>query len=372
MADIENANIDSTAEEHTSHQITTENDGCQTPGGAAADAGDDEKNIPETTSAENSQANCVEDAESGVKADKEVGKGEGEEGDEKDMDEGERLNDKSDEVRAEEGVGDEKVTNNEHDDLHDGEMDLNQKEVEKEANIPLMENHATDACNHQHEEAEGHAAHQVLIPQDSQNKELLQVPTRTSTKRKKRKDVHINLESTISDASKSSTDFSDYDRDQYNRRMEMLYERSSSCHNCRRSRACCIFIYIWVVIFVLCAGIALVIVAFKVLIPYLDALSFKETRCEGVKSTFADNSNGCSCGKSCKSEYPCVSIEVSYADQETQETFVALFSDNEASIGAKVSTVSCLRLKSKISRAKLTKTAGSDFRLCFFLLRSSV
>ena len=197
--------------------------------------------------------------------------------------------------------------------------------------IPLV-NHEPHIGNH-HEEPQ---AHDALIC--NSQKEFLQVPTRKSTKKKK-KDVHINLEATISDASKSSTEFSDSDRDHYYySKQQRMYERTGACDNCRKSRACCIFIYFWVVVFFLCSAIAILVVAFKVLIPYLDAQGFVEAQCEGVNSEYSLLPNHCSCGKSCKSEYPCILVEVTFTDASTKQEVTSHFSDNEASIGAKVSS----------------------------------
>ena len=117
-----------------------------------------------------------------------------------------------------------------------------------------------------------------------------------------------------------------------------MYERSGSCTNCRKSRACCIFIYFWVVLFVMCSLIARVVIALKVLIPYLQALEFKQTECKGIDSTYAKPRPTCSCGKSCKSDYPCLAITVTFED-DNQTEYMAYFSDNEATIGGKVRSV---------------------------------
>ena len=111
-----------------------------------------------------------------------------------------------------------------------------EKGQEQNSRQEVMSNHEpkdNDVRNHHHHSDAG-AADSLI---NNSHKEFLQVPTRMSTK-KKRKDVHITLESTISDASKSSTDFSDSDRDHYNRKFDGIYERSGSCTNCRKSRAC--------------------------------------------------------------------------------------------------------------------------------------
>ena len=208
-----------------------------------------------------------------------------------------------------------------------GQEQNSQQQSHQEA-ISNHEPKGHDVCNHHHDAG----AAESLI--NNSHKEFLQVPTRMSTK-KKRKDVHITLESTISDASKSSTDFSDSDRDYYNRKLDRMYERSGSCTNCRKSRACCIFIYFWVVLFVMCSLIAIVVIALKVLIPYLEALEFKQTECKGIDSTYAKPRPTCSCGKSCKSDYPCLAITVTFED-DNQTEYMAYFSDNEATIGGKV------------------------------------
>ena len=208
-----------------------------------------------------------------------------------------------------------------------GQEQNSQQQSHQEA-ISNHEPKGHDVCNHHHDAG----AAESLI--NNSHKEFLQVPTRMSTK-KKRKDVHITLESTISDASKSSTDFSDSDRDYYNRKLDRMYERSGSCTNCRKSRACCIFIYFWVVLFVMCSLIAIVVIALKVLIPYLEALEFKQTECKGIDSTYAKPRPTCNCGKSCKSDYPCLAITVTFED-DNQTEYMAYFSDNEATIGGKV------------------------------------
>ena len=221
--------------------------------------------------------------------------------------------------------------------LKETNMAEDKRDQEQNARQDVMSNHdpkSHDACNHNHPGNAAGAAENLI---NNSHKEFLQVPTRMSTK-KKRKDVHIALESTISDASKSSTDFSESDRDNYNRKFDRMYERSGSCTNCRKSRACCIFIYFWVVLFVMCSFIAIVVIALKVLIPYLEALEFKQTECKGIDSTYGNPRPTCSCGKSCKSDYPCLAITVTFED-DNQTEYMAYFSDNEATIGGKVRLV---------------------------------
>lgn len=245
------------------------------------------------------------------------------------------------ESNADEGIHTEDVAETANSEIQAEESDELLKETRKseeesilEQNVDVVANHEQnrhDVRNH-HEDA---GAAERLI--NNSHKEFLQVPTRRSTK-KKRKDVHINLESTISDTSKSSTDFSDTDRDQNSRKFsDRMYERSGTCTNCRKSRACCIFIYFWIILFFLCSILAIIVVVFKVLLPYLDALSFEETICEGFETTYTKQRNTCSCGKSCKSDYPCLAIQVTFEDGNKE--YIAYFSDNEASIRGKVRTV---------------------------------
>ncbi len=158
-----------------------------------------------------------------------------------------------------------------------------------------------------------------------------------------RKGKHRSLEVRISDASACSVSSEGFTSDESRRSSSRFGSYSSAasslggaCGNCRRSRACCIFIYFWIILFCVCSFIAVIVVACKVLLPFLDAQSFTETLCKGTHRNYTKTQNQCSCGKSCKVNYPCLKIYVTYNDtNQTRQSSV--FSDNEAIIGAQVS-----------------------------------
>ncbi len=116
-----------------------------------------------------------------------------------------------------------------------------------------------------------------------------------------------------------------------------LEKNKTLCSNCRRSRACCICLYTWAILIVLCSTVAVALVLIKVVLPYQEAQAFRNTSCQGY-TTSRQGRKSCSCGKSCKSDFPCSLILVTFKDLETQNNFTATFSDSEMSIGSKVST----------------------------------
>ncbi len=155
-----------------------------------------------------------------------------------------------------------------------------------------------------------------------------------------RKGKHRSLEVRISDASVSSEGFTSDESRRSSSRFGSYSSAASSlggtCGACRRSRACCIFIYFWIILFCVCSLIAVIVVTCKVLLPFLDAQSFTDTLCRATHNDYTDRQPQCSCGKSCKVNYPCLTIYVTYNDTNNMRQSAA-FSDNEAIIGGQVS-----------------------------------
>ncbi len=117
-----------------------------------------------------------------------------------------------------------------------------------------------------------------------------------------------------------------------------LDKSKTLCSNCRRSRACCICLYTWAILIVVCSIVAVALVLIKVVLPYEEAQTFRNASCQGY-GTNRLGTKSCSCGKSCKSDFPCSLILVTFKDLETQNNFTAAFSDNEMTIGSQVSTI---------------------------------
>ena len=111
--------------------------------------------------------------------------------------------------------------------------------------------------------------------------------------------VKVTLRHKLSDAS-STEDLSD---------IEEETPTTGMCKNCRKSRACCITLYLWVVLFFIGSLAGIVVVGAVVLRPFLLAEEFLQSPCTAVTSDFGEELR-CSCGKRCNSGYSCLQVWV--------------------------------------------------------------
>lgn len=111
---------------------------------------------------------------------------------------------------------------------------------------------------------------------------------------------HKDVGPKVSDASVFSVDeLSDLD----------MTSHTGVFKDCRRSRACCIMLYVWLFLFCLGCLAAILAVACLIFLPYVKAKKFLDATCYPVQLQ-ATADLACACGKRCKSSYPCVTIFV--------------------------------------------------------------
>ena len=84
------------------------------------------------------------------------------------------------------------------------------------------------------------------------------------------------------------------------------------CRYCRRSRTCCIVIYLGIALICASSLASIVVVGLVICIPYHNARHFMEASCRTVQLTYISSDYKCSCGKRCNSSYPCLVLEVEY------------------------------------------------------------
>lgn len=139
--------------------------------------------------------------------------------------------------------------------------------------------------------------------------------------------VKMNVGPKLSDA--STDELSDVEE-------ELEYRGRPWYKQCRKSRACCISLYFWVVLLFLGSIAAMVTVGILVVDNYRRAELFEETFCRGYDSHNVGERIKCSCGKGCTSDYRCIDVSVQYTDLKGNAHKFGL-RDNEAMIGRQVS-----------------------------------
>lgn len=140
-------------------------------------------------------------------------------------------------------------------------------------------------------------------------------------------EVKVNLRHKISDAS-STDDLSDIEEDA---------AASGKCKNCRRSRACCITLYLWIVLFFIGSVAGIVVVGIVVVKPFLMAEKFLGTSCASLSSRYGEEELRCSCGKRCNSGYSCLMVNVKIVTQDGKEHETLLY-DDESTLDHEVRT----------------------------------
>ncbi len=141
--------------------------------------------------------------------------------------------------------------------------------------------------------------------------------------------VHMNVGPKLSDA--STDELSDIEE-------EILSK--GICKNCRRSRACCITLYLWIVLFCIGSIVGIIVMGILVVMPYLKADTFNIATCAGVNYMTLYNGAElkCSCGKRCNSGYPCIEVTVDFT-ATTGSKHRSVLHDDEATLGKPVSTI---------------------------------
>lgn len=130
--------------------------------------------------------------------------------------------------------------------------------------------------------------------------------------------VHSYLCPKMSDASTITDVFSSSMDDEMS-----VYRRDGSRRGapgslsvCRRSRACCVVLYIWIFLFMLSCVIAIVLVVTRIVLPYTRTVHFVDTLCFPIEGSKFVPDISCSCGRSCQTVYPCLTIMVEYNDAD--------------------------------------------------------
>ena len=80
--------------------------------------------------------------------------------------------------------------------------------------------------------------------------------------------------------------------------------------SCLKSNQCAVCLYLTISMISLSCVVAVIVVGIFVLSPYQKVSHFRSASCEPISLTWESDDRGCTCGKRCHSEYPCVKINV--------------------------------------------------------------
>ena len=114
------------------------------------------------------------------------------------------------------------------------------------------------------------------------------------------------------------------------------YAMEGACHNCKRSRACYIFTYLWIFLMMLVSLTATVVVGIVIAAPYQNVNHFRATSCTLQEISHSPSTFKCSCGKRCDSGYTCLIIHVGVKVLRSNQTRNQIWED-ESALGRKVS-----------------------------------
>ena len=89
---------------------------------------------------------------------------------------------------------------------------------------------------------------------------------------------------------------------------------------CMHSRPCAICTYLTLSVLLLGSVVALVVVGVMVISPYRRVAHYKTTDCYVANISWANGHRQCSCGKSCSSMYPCLTVVVILPNLHTSLT----------------------------------------------------
>ena len=100
---------------------------------------------------------------------------------------------------------------------------------------------------------------------------------------------------------------------------------------CRRSRACCVVLYIWIALFLLGCMVAIVLVVTRIVLPYARTVRFHDTTCNprAQDTMYTHEDISCSCGRSCQAVYPCLTVVVNYDDVNMIQHEAILFDSED-------------------------------------------
>ena len=107
----------------------------------------------------------------------------------------------------------------------------------------------------------------------------------------------------------------------------------------KRSRKCCIKIYAWLVSLTLTTFIAVILIGFSIVRPYLKVHDFHRGFCTAREANYSETPNACWCGKGCKSSHPCLELLVDTGQRHPGN--YTKISENEISRG-KVRVIRCV------------------------------
>ena len=85
------------------------------------------------------------------------------------------------------------------------------------------------------------------------------------------------------------------------------------------SRGCVLLAYIWFFGLSLMALTVLIVFGVGTVQPYIFSLQFRKTQCETLNSSYRTDVDGatiatrCSCGKHCRSSWPCLIVSITYS-----------------------------------------------------------
>ena len=91
--------------------------------------------------------------------------------------------------------------------------------------------------------------------------------------------------------------------------------------SCLPMRPCTKVLYLWILLFISGCIVALVLLGVFVVAPYKQAQKFTRTMCFTLLTVNVNTDKECSCGKGCKSGYPCISVRVNFTDMNSSGAF---------------------------------------------------
>jgi len=118
----------------------------------------------------------------------------------------------------------------------------------------------------------------------------------------------IQLDDTVNDV--------DFDDVENNIDLDMFI----SLHRTRimlHSKPCTVCIYLCVITLLIGSVIALIIISVMVIAPYYRVSQFQDAYCSVANISWDEGLRQCSCGKSCSSVFPCLTIWITYMHTST-------------------------------------------------------
>ena len=109
------------------------------------------------------------------------------------------------------------------------------------------------------------------------------------------------------------------------------------CRRCRQPRTWCGVFYL--VLALICASslAAVIVIGLVISVPYTWTRNFKGTTCQAVSFYHTTDTLMCTCGRRCRSSYPCLNIEVVYQFYDNiNRSSIGILRENDFALNRKV------------------------------------